>query len=97
VLDFIKFNWNSVRYVGSLRGIGKVGASYADVVRASICYLALSMREDGSIREELLDKALSKVEYILPTIDLKTQGKDLREKWRLVRDAILFAWTLVRQ
>jgi len=96
-LDFIKFNWNSVRYVGSLGGVGKVGASYADVVRASICYLTLSMQEDGSIREELLDKALKQVEYILPTIDLKTHGKDLREKWRLARDAILFAWTLVRQ
>lgn len=97
VLDFVKFNWNAIRHLRSLKGLKNVGTSYSDVVRTSIYYLALSISETGDICEESLDKAMRQIECVLPTRQCISQETNLQKKWRYVRNAVHLAWTLARQ
>jgi len=97
LLDFMKFNCNAIKYLKSLTGLRPITTSYSDIVRASLFYLALAVKENGDVDGELLDKALILVGRIVPTSRRINEEKDLRKKWQSVRNIVYLAWTLARQ
>lgn len=95
LLDFLIFNWHTISRLRSLEGF-QTRRSFSDIVRASLFDLALSIDEDGEINQELLDRALRRISKIITICNQVINQKDLSKKWRLVRNATMLAWTMVR-
>jgi hypothetical protein len=96
-LDFAKFNWNAIRQMKSLGGLRLNRPLYSNLVRTSLFYLALSLQENGTIDNVLLDNALKTISTIIPVSSSVKQEKNLQKKWETARNITYFAWKIVRQ
>lgn len=96
ILDFLTFSWNLHRRLKSFSNLPKIRKSFSDIVRVSLYYLAISIEEDGDIKRECLENALSTLSLIIPTEKKNKTEKDLISEWRSVRDVVVAAWRLCR-
>lgn len=96
ILDFLTFSWNLHRRLKSFSNLLKIRKSFSDIVRVSLYHLAISIEEDGDIKTECLENALSTLSLIIPTEKKNKTKKDLISEWRSVRDKVVATWRLCR-